>query len=86
MPRKHNNPEKQSEYFSGQTDRAFAAAVVRLLRLKARVPINPAREEGEEEISPEAALQRLRQTAAKPTKGEQDSLDRAAQARSKTTG
>ena len=89
MPRKRNNTAKQTDYYSSASNRAFTAAVVRLLRLRAKVPTYPARP-GEEEISGADALERLREIAAQgpaepapaTATGKQASLDCASQAQS----
>ena len=62
MPRCRNNQNKQVLHSAESADRRFAAAVDRLLRTLARVPVLPA--QAGEECSEADAWERLRALAA----------------------
>ena len=61
MPTKRSSAAKRAAKAALDADHAFAAAVERLLRLKARVPVHPWT--GEEAVTPQAALTRLGELA-----------------------
>ena len=65
MPTKRNSANKQAAKAARDAEHAFAAAVERLLRLKARLPVLPWI--GQETVTPEAALTRLAELATYDT-------------------
>ena len=68
MPKKHNSAAKQGAKAARDSEHAFAAAVERLLRVKARVPLKPWT--GLETWTPEAALTHLGEIASRETPAE----------------